>query len=74
MFGSTCMCERTFSILKQAKSENKNRNAHETLNDSSDLLPLTYWYSVAARGEIGREGCEISSLVEHMGLSPWLFL
>jgi len=30
--------------------------------------------SVAARGEIGREGCEISSLVEHMGLSPWLFL
>jgi len=28
---------------------------------------------VAARGEIGREGCEISSLVEHMGLSPWLF-
>jgi len=21
-----------------------------------------------------REGCEISSLVEHMGLSPWLFL
>jgi len=22
---------------------------------------------VAARGEIGREGCEISSLVEHMG-------
>jgi len=30
--------------------------------------------AVAARGEIGREGCEISSLVEHMGLSPWLFL
>jgi len=29
---------------------------------------------VAARGEIGREGFEISSLVEHMGLSPWLFL
>jgi len=29
---------------------------------------------VAARGAIGREGCEISSLVEHMGLSPWLFL
>ena len=28
--------------------------------------------AVAARGEIGREGCEISSLVEHMGLSPWL--
>jgi len=28
---------------------------------------------VAARGEIGREGCEISSLVEHMGLLPWLF-
>jgi len=31
-------------------------------------------WPVAARGEIGREGCEISSLVEHMGLSPWLFL
>jgi len=30
--------------------------------------------AVAARGEIGREGCEISSLVEHMGLSPWVFL
>jgi len=29
---------------------------------------------VAARGEIGRKGCEISSLVEHTGLSPWLFL
>jgi len=26
--------------------------------------------TVAARGEIGREGCEISSLDEHMGLSP----
>jgi len=31
-------------------------------------------FAVAARDEIGREGCEISSLVEHMGLSPWLFL
>jgi len=29
---------------------------------------------VAARGEIGREGCEISFLVEHMGLLPWLLL
>jgi len=31
---------------------------------------------VAARGENGREGCEISSLVEHTGLSPgpWLFI
>jgi len=28
---------------------------------------------VAARGENDWEGCEISSLVEHMGLSPWLF-
>jgi len=26
--------------------------------------------TVAARGEIGREGCEISSVVDHMGLSP----
>jgi len=25
--------------------------------------------AVAARGENGREGCEISSLVEHTGLS-----
>jgi len=30
--------------------------------------------AVAARGEIVQEGCEISSLVEHMGLSPCLFL
>ena len=31
---------------------------------------------VAARGENGRESCEISSLVEHTGLSlcPWLFI
>jgi len=33
---------------------------------------------VAARGEIGREGCELSSLVEQMdmglSLSAWLFL
>jgi len=33
-----------------------------------------YQEPVAARGEIGPEGCEISSLVEYMGLSPWLFL
>jgi len=37
---------------------------------ASNVLPQI----VAARGEIGLEGCEISSLVEHMGLSPWLFL
>jgi len=30
--------------------------------------------AVVARGEIGRESCKISSLVEHMGFSPWLFL
>jgi len=30
--------------------------------------------TVAARGEIGPEGCEISSLVEHVGLSPCLYL
>jgi len=30
--------------------------------------------AVAARGENGQEGCEISYLVEHVGLSPWLFL
>jgi len=37
VFGSTCVCERTFSILKQAKSENRNRNAHETLGDNLRL-------------------------------------
>jgi len=29
--------------------------------------------AVVARGENDQEGCEISSLVEHIGLSPWLF-
>jgi len=29
---------------------------------------------VAARGENGREGCEVSSVVEHIELSPWLIL
>jgi len=38
------------------------------------VLVVSYLQTVAARGEVGREGCEISSLVEHMGLSPWLFL
>jgi len=35
-----------------------------------------HWLAVAARGENGRECCEISSLVEHTGLSPcpWLFI
>jgi len=35
-----------------------------------------HWLAVAACGENGREGCEISSLVEHTGLSPcpWLFI
>jgi len=37
-------------------------------------LPSQYRQTVAARGEIGREGCEISSLLEYMGLLPWLFL
>jgi len=47
-FGSTYLCEITFSIFKQAKSENRNRNAHETLDDSLQLattnilVPLTY--------------------------------
>jgi len=30
--------------------------------------------AVAARDEHVRKGCEFSSLVEHIGLSPWLFL
>ena len=33
-----------------------------------------YLYVVATRGENGRERCEISSLVEHIGLSPWVYL
>jgi len=38
MFGRTHVCaERSFSFLKQAKSENRNRNAHETLGDSLQL-------------------------------------
>jgi len=41
---------------------------------AEEAMFMQWQYSVAARGEIGREGCEISSLVEHMGLSPWLFL
>jgi len=29
---------------------------------------------MAPRGENRREGCEILFLIEHIGLSPWLFL
>jgi len=39
-----------------------------------NFASFKYCWPVAARGKIGREGCEISSLIEHMGLSPWLFL
>ena len=38
------------------------------------MVPFAAYYAVADRGEIDQGGCEISSLVEHMGLSPWLFL
>jgi len=34
MFGSTYVCERNFSILKQAKFENRNLSAHETQGDN----------------------------------------
>jgi len=44
------------------------------LQDFHTFGYLLWSTAVAARGEIGREGCEILSLVEHMGLSPWLFL
>jgi len=46
--------------------------AHNFKASKSKLL--LWSHAVAARGEIGREGCEISSLVEHMGLSSWPFL
>jgi len=38
------------------------------------MVSFAAYYAVADRGEIGQEGCRISSLVEYMGLSPWLFL
>ena len=41
---------------------------------ASNLLTCWYLTAVAARGENGQEGCEISYLLEHIGLSPWLFL
>jgi len=34
------------------------------------MVSFAAYYAVADRGEIGQEGCEISSLVEHIGLSP----
>jgi len=43
-------------------------------NSANNLLWQSVLESAAPRGEIGRKGCEISSLVEHMGLSPLLFL
>jgi len=47
----------------------------EGLNISLALAAGELWpKAVAARGENGRKGCEISSLVEHIGLLPWLFL
>jgi len=44
MFGSTYLRERTFSILKQAKSEKKIEMLTKHWVIVSDLLPLTYWY------------------------------
>ena len=37
MFGSTYMCESTFSRMKQAKCKNRNRMIDETLEDSLRL-------------------------------------
>jgi len=37
MFGSTYVCESTFSTMKQVKSKNRNLTADETLDDSLRL-------------------------------------
>jgi len=41
MSESTHMCESTFSVMKQVKSENKNQMAGEALDYSLRLAPLT---------------------------------
>ena len=71
------------SKLAKTKCETLNRGARD---DRSDRLPsyspliicIEFVQSnkrpVVARDEIGREGSEISFLVECMGTSPLLFL
>jgi len=51
-------------------------DTHTTQSDTHRTQSDTHTTPVAAGGENGREGCEISSLVEHTGLSPcpWLFI
>jgi len=63
---------------KNTKRALRNKNAKKTTVLLSHLrnnyaFIVGYCCSVAARGENDWEGCEISSLVEHIGLSPWLF-
>jgi len=57
-----------------AKLHSQSRRTYHRTTKASRHFKHGSYAAVAARGEIGREGCEISSLVEHMGLSPWLFL
>ena len=68
---------RHFNIVKIILHGTFDDEKVKYVSDTGALLKRI-WYilnaAVAARGEIGREGCEISSLVEHLGLSPWLFL
>jgi len=40
MFGSTYVCESTFSTIKQAESKNRNRMADKTLVDSLRIATI----------------------------------
>jgi len=42
MFGNTYVYESIFSTMKQLRSNNRNRMADETLDDSLLLAPLTH--------------------------------
>ena len=45
MFGSTYVCEITFSTVKQVRCKNTNRMAGETLDDSLSLVTtITHWH------------------------------
>ena len=46
MFGSTYMCESTFSTMKQIKSKNRNRMIDETLEDSLRLATTNFGIDV----------------------------
>jgi len=36
------------SVMKQIKSKNRNRLAHETLDNGSNLQQLTYWETIVS--------------------------